>query len=57
VKLTESSEMLRLLLKFSHNEDCENTSKLGLDKVLEFAAVADKYGNSMAMYACKVAMK
>ncbi|KAK7041613.1 hypothetical protein VNI00_009203 [Paramarasmius palmivorus] len=56
VKLTENSEMLRLLLKFSHNEDYGNTAKLGLDKVLEFAAVADKYGNSMAMYACKVAM-
>ncbi|EEB90904.1 hypothetical protein MPER_10828 [Moniliophthora perniciosa FA553] len=49
VKLSESSDTLQLLLKFSHNEEHGDISEMGLDKVLEFAAAADKYGNSIAM--------
>ncbi|KAK7041611.1 hypothetical protein VNI00_009201 [Paramarasmius palmivorus] len=56
IKLAEDSETLRLLLKFSHNEDYGEVEKLGLDKIIRLMEAADKYGNCFALCACKVAM-
>ncbi|KAK7041612.1 hypothetical protein VNI00_009202 [Paramarasmius palmivorus] len=56
VKLTEDSDTLRLLLKFSHNEDYGDVESFGLDRVLALLEAAKKYGNYIALYACKVAM-
>ncbi|KAK7031005.1 hypothetical protein VNI00_010239 [Paramarasmius palmivorus] len=55
VALTESATILRLILKFSHNEDC-SISNLNLATVIALTDAADKYGNYPALNACKAAL-
>ncbi|EEB91495.1 hypothetical protein MPER_10135 [Moniliophthora perniciosa FA553] len=57
VKLTENSDILLLLLKYSHYDDHPDITDLGIDNVIAFMGAADKYGNYLAMSACRVAMR
>ena len=57
VELTESDDVLRLLLIYSHNYPHDDLRELDASKLVAFANAADKYGNFFALGACKVAMK
>ncbi|ESK92352.1 hypothetical protein Moror_4637 [Moniliophthora roreri MCA 2997] len=53
VSLSENADALLLLLKFSHNNIIPDISYLGLDALISFAEVADKYGNHIALHVCR----
>ncbi|KAK7022024.1 hypothetical protein VNI00_017057 [Paramarasmius palmivorus] len=57
VTLTEHSKHLQLLLRFSHSIDQPDLELKNMKAALEFARVADKYGNSLLMQACGRAME
>ncbi|KAK7024326.1 hypothetical protein VNI00_016352 [Paramarasmius palmivorus] len=48
VKLSETSDVLALLLQFSHYQEHGDLCDKGLDLVLGLATAADKYGNFFA---------
>uniref|UniRef100_A0A0W0EXD6 Uncharacterized protein n=1 Tax=Moniliophthora roreri TaxID=221103 RepID=A0A0W0EXD6_MONRR len=56
VKLTENSDILLLLLKYSHYDDHPDIADLGIDTAIALMNAADKYGNHSAMSACRTAM-
>ncbi|EEB89400.1 hypothetical protein MPER_12504, partial [Moniliophthora perniciosa FA553] len=57
VSLSENADALLLLLKFSHNNVIPDINHLGLDALISFAEVADKYGNHIALHVCRDSIK
>jgi len=57
VVLTESPEVLLLMLQFMHNQIHPELENLDLDLLLAFAIAADKYGMYPALQTCRKAIK
>ncbi|KAK7041729.1 hypothetical protein VNI00_009018 [Paramarasmius palmivorus] len=53
VQLTETADVLKLFLAFTHNNSSPDLSGYSMDVILGLAEAADKYGNHFAMTACK----
>ncbi|KAK7041526.1 hypothetical protein VNI00_009398 [Paramarasmius palmivorus] len=57
VKLDDRSESLHLLLQFSHNAEQPDLRSKSTRAIMAFSTVAEKYGNRLAIQACRKAME
>ncbi|KAK7027542.1 hypothetical protein VNI00_015176 [Paramarasmius palmivorus] len=57
VSLSDGPEPLQLLLQFSHNTEQPDLRSKSIHSVMAFSIVAEKYGNMLAIQACRMAME
>ncbi|KAK7041739.1 hypothetical protein VNI00_009028 [Paramarasmius palmivorus] len=57
VELTETADVLKLFLAYTHNSSSPDLSGYDIDAIMGLAEAADKYGNQFAMTACRKAMR
>ncbi|KAK7041735.1 hypothetical protein VNI00_009024 [Paramarasmius palmivorus] len=57
VELTETADILRLFLAFTHNSSSPDLSGYDIDVIMSLAEAADKYGNHFAMAVCRKSMR
>ncbi|KAK7028073.1 hypothetical protein VNI00_015024 [Paramarasmius palmivorus] len=57
VSLSDGPEPLQLLLQFSHNAEQPDLRSKSIHSIMAFSIVAEKYGNMLAIQACRMAME